>query len=75
MPLVEILVGAIPDTRAYEGCQRADVYTPEDDEGTVSVWEEWDSRAHQQAYQTGLLEAIGPFLNGEPTVSWLNQHA
>ena len=45
---VEILVGAIPDTRAYEGCQRADVYTPEDDEANRPRRENLVNRLERQ---------------------------
>ena len=76
---IQVLAGALPDTRAYDGCQRADVFTAEDDDSAVNVWEEWETRAQQQAYfdwrvQTGLLDAIGPFLVGQPTISWLTAH-
>jgi quinol monooxygenase YgiN len=76
---IQMLIGALPDTRAYDGCNRADLYTSEGDDSSVNVFEDWDSRAQQQSYfdwrvQTGLLDAIGPMLQGQPTVTWLNSY-
>jgi quinol monooxygenase YgiN len=76
---IKILAGALPDTRAYDGCQHVEVYTVEGDVSSVNLWEVWDSRAQQQRYfdwrvQTGLLDAIGPFLQGQPTVTWVDSH-
>lgn len=76
---IQMLQGALPETRAYDGCRSAELYTAEGDDSSVNVWEVWDSRAKQQSYfdwrvQTGLLDAIGPMLQGQPTVTWLRSH-
>ena len=76
---IALVNSVLPDTRAYDGCLRVDVWTPEDDDGILWLYEEWESREHQAAYfnwriETGLMDAIGPFLNGEPRIAWLKEH-
>ena len=78
---MEAFLGAmketLPDTRAYDGCQRVDVWVPEDDPGKVMIFEVWESKAHHEKYfawrmASGMLEAMGPMLAGEPSVTWLD---
>jgi quinol monooxygenase YgiN len=70
---------ALPDTRAYDGCQQIDVWTSEDEPGKVTVFEIWESKAHQEKYfawriESGMMDALAPMLTGEPTVTWLHVH-
>jgi len=64
-----ILKGALVETRSYKGC--ISVTTLVDQEtSSVLLIEEWDSAEYQQAYmawrvETGLIEAISPFMQGE----------
>ena len=64
-----ILKGALVETRSYKGC--ISVSTLVDQEtSSVLLIEEWDSVEYQQAYmawrvETGLIEAISPFMQGE----------
>lgn len=64
-----ILKGALVETRNYKGC--ISVTTLVDQEtSSVLLIEEWDSAEYQQAYmawrvETGLIEAISPFMQGE----------
>lgn len=64
-----ILKGALVETRSYKGC--ISVTTLVDQEtSSVLLIEEWDSVEYQQAYmawrvETGLIEAISPFMQGE----------
>ena len=64
-----ILKQALVDTRAYKGCQSVATYVEQENSNVVLV-EEWDSAEDQQAYmswrvETGLLDAIAPFMQGE----------
>ncbi len=64
-----ILKQALVDTRAYKGCQSVATYVEQANSNVVLV-EEWDSVEDQQAYmswraETGLLDAIVPFMRGE----------
>ncbi|MEC8019484.1 MAG: antibiotic biosynthesis monooxygenase family protein [Pseudomonadota bacterium] len=57
------------DTRAYEGCIRLDTYH-EMENSKVLLIEEWDKIENQESYmqwriETGLVEALTEFLDGE----------
>lgn len=74
----QMITGALPDTRAYAGCLAAKLWLPENSDSGVWVYEEWETRDHQAAYfnwrvETGLMDAIGPMLAGEPQVVWLKE--
>jgi quinol monooxygenase YgiN len=76
---IGVLNQALTETRAYEGCLTATVWTPEDDDGKVWVYEEWETRDNQAAYfnwriESGMMDALAPFLDGEPRVIWLIEH-
>jgi len=66
---LSILKGALVDTRNYKGC--ISVTTLVDQEtSSVLLIEEWDSTEDQEAYmawrvETGLIEAISPFMKGQ----------
>ena len=71
---LELLGGALPDTRAYDGCLSVKTYA-EDSGAQVLLVEEWESKAHQEAYiawrvETGLLDAIAPFVSGAPAFAF-----
>lgn len=77
--LIQMLRGALPDTVAFDGCHGVDVLTPDDDPSTIVCAELWDSREHQAAYfkwrvETGLIDALGPFLRAEPKAIWFTEH-
>ena len=64
-----VLKEALIDTRAYHGCQSVSTYV-ERGTGFVFLVEHWDSAEHQQDYmswrvETGLIEALDPYLEGE----------
>ena len=57
------------DTRAYEGCIRLDTYH-EMENSKVLLIEEWEKIENQESYmqwriETGLVEALAEFLDGE----------
>ena len=57
------------DTRAYEGCIRLDTYH-EMENSKVLLIEEWEKKENQESYmqwriETGLVEALTEFLDGE----------
>ena len=37
-----LLKDLLPDTRAFEGCQRVDVYQDQDNPGYIYLVEDWD---------------------------------
>jgi len=72
--LNEVLI----DTRAYAGCREAAIWLNEQDADKVWIYEEWQTRAHQEAYvawrgETGNTSHLGPYLNGELRFLWLNE--
>ena len=65
----DYLRNVLVDTRAYEGCIRLETYH-EMENSTVLLIEEWEKIENQEAYmqwraETGLLEALSEFLDGE----------
>ena len=69
----------MPDTVAFDGCQSAALWTPEDNAGLIQIYEVWESKAHQEKYfawriETGLMDALAEFLSGAPEVVWLDVH-
>ena len=73
---LEILLPALADTRAFEGCERIETYIDQDNPDLVFLWEKWAARANQEAYlgwriETGMLDLIGPFMAGELRVAHL----
>ena len=60
------------DTRAYEGCIHLETYH-EIETSTVLLIEEWEKIENQESYmnwriETGLVEALSEFLEGELVV-------
>ena len=66
---LNILKGALVETRSYKGCRSVTTLVDQETSSIVLV-EEWDSAEDQQAYiawrvETGLIDAISPFMQGE----------
>jgi quinol monooxygenase YgiN len=73
-----LLKDLLPDTRAYHGCLKVDVYQDQDNPGLIYLVEDWASKEHQQKYQawrdeSGIAEVIGPFLAGEPRFNYFDR--
>ncbi len=73
-----LLRDLLPDTRAYEGCIRVDVYQDQDDPGYIYLVEDWQSKVHQQKYQawrdeSGIADTVGPLLAGEPRFNYFDK--
>ena len=76
----EALVSVLPETRTYDGCISVTPHRDLDDSAKVLLIEEWETREHYLAYlqwrvETGLLEAIGPMLAGEPVTNFYSNTA
>ena len=68
---LEILLPALADTRAYEGCELVETYVDQDNPDLVMLWEKWAARENHEAYlawrvETGMIDLIGPLMAGEP---------
>ena len=75
---VEMCQGILPETRAYDGNQSTLLWIPEDNDSIVWIYEEWETRAHQETYfawrvETGLVDSVSAFLLGPPRVIWLTE--
>ena len=64
-----VLKEALKETRAYNGCKTVQTFL---EKGTSAVFlvETWESAEHQQNYmgwriETGLIDALDPYLDGE----------
>ena len=73
-----VMKNALPDTRAFEGCQSVDIYQNQDNPGELFLVELWDSKEHQQKYvawreETGMMEALGTFLAAPPTFTFYSE--
>ena len=76
---IELMNSVLPDTRAFKGNLKVDVWTPEDDDSQIWLYEEWETKDNQASYfkwrmETGLMDAIGPFITGDPRIAWLAEH-
>lgn len=76
---IEELNLILVDTRAFEGCVQATVWTHEAEPGKVWIYEEWESRDNQAAYlqwrtDTANTAHLGAYITGEVRFLWLNQH-
>ena len=72
------LAEILPDTRAYDGCQRIDVYFNTEDTGNMVLVEHWDSRAHYEKYlawrtETGVLDKMGAMFAGPPSIRYFER--
>ena len=68
----------LPETRAYEGCLKVDVYEDQDNPRRIYLVEDWESKAHQQRYQawrddSGIVRVVGPFLASEPRSNYFDK--
>ncbi len=68
----------LPNTRAYDGCQRIDTYVNTEDTGSVVMVEHWESRAHYEKYlawrtETGVMDKIGTMLAGPPSIRYFER--
>jgi quinol monooxygenase YgiN len=70
----QVLGDTLGATRAYDGCRSVLTLVDQDVPGRILLYEEWDSRDHQQKYiawrmETGLMEALAPFVSEPPAIS------
>ena len=74
---VAMLLPSLADTRAYEGCELVETYVDDANPDRIILWEKWAERANQEAYiswriETGMIDAIGPFMAAPPTFTHLD---
>src|SRR4051794_16984629 len=69
--VIEGLLQALPETRAYEGAERIEAYVDQDNPDRIVVWEKWTDRVHQETYlnwriETGVLASFLEALTEPP---------
>ncbi len=67
----------LPDTRSYDGCQWLYSTTNIEDENKWEFFSLWESKEKYDAYlqwraETGVVEEMGEFLDGEPVFRFFN---
>ena len=72
------LAEILPDTRAYDGCRRIEVYINTEDTGNMVVVEHWDSRTHHERYaawrnETGFRDIVDPMLTGPASIRYFER--
>ncbi len=74
----QFLHTALRDTRNYNGNLMCEELHNQDDPCNFVVFQKWSERAKQEAYlnwrgETGLMDEIGPLLEGDPIVRVFDQ--
>ena len=64
---LEVMAEAVPDTRAFDGCQHFSVLVDNANPQRVVFYSIWDSKEHQQAYsgwraETGFREILDQYV-------------
>ncbi len=65
----------LPDSRAYDGFEKVELYEDTEEEGSILFVEYWASRAHQERYiawriETGVMERLGAMFVGDTRVRY-----
>jgi quinol monooxygenase YgiN len=74
---VSMLQAALPDTRAYEGCEGVETHINQDDPNHLFLIERWGARSDHEAYlawraETGMMDTVGDYLSGPPKFTYLD---
>jgi quinol monooxygenase YgiN len=77
--LLEAFTATLGDTRKFDGCVSVKTYVDADNPDTVMLFEEWDSRAQQEAYLawrvgSGMLEMLAPVLAAPLEMHYFESH-
>ena len=69
---------ALPDTRAYAGCQGVDIYGNLEESTNLVFYERWESRGHYEKYlswreETGVLKELGSKLSKERSIRYYDR--
>ena len=72
------LAEIFPDTRAYDGCQKIDVYFNTEDTGNMVLVEHWDSPAHYEKYrawraENGVSDKFEAMFAGPPSIRYFER--
>lgn len=76
---LDVMKAALPDTRAFEGCEGIETYTDQDEAGRVFLVEKWTDRSAHEKYlawriEGGMMELLEPYAAGPPTFAYFDAH-
>lgn len=74
--LLSVFAAILPDTRAFQGCQRVIVTTNEDDPHNIVLLETWDQRSDHENYmawrtERGDIDKLVALLAAPPVIRYL----
>lgn len=77
--LLGALSVALVETRAFNGCVSVQTFVDSDDPDTITLIEQWESRADQEKYLTwrlesGMMEMLEPIVSAPPEFHFLDAH-
>lgn len=69
----------IEETRAYDGCERFDLFTDQDKPGHVLFHEVWENRKKQEKYfawrqETGVIDKLAAYFAGAPVITYYDKY-
>ena len=69
--LLQVLAGAFPDTRSYDGCEEITAFVDQDQPGHLLLVERWARRADHESYlgwrrETGMFDVLAGFVTAAP---------
>ena len=75
--LLQLLKGALPDTRSFDGCYSVNVLSDQSNPNKVLFYAAWESKAHYDKYlawrtQQGMLVKLKEYLTGDPVWGYWN---
>lgn len=75
--ILELLTGALPDTRAYAGCEVVDTFVDQDDPGHILLVGRWAERTDHETYlgwrtEQGLFDTLADAVTAPPRFTYLD---
>ena len=77
---LQLLQGALPDTRAFKGCEGLETFVNQDDVGHIFLVEKWAERADHESYlawrtEQGMLDVLADFVSAPPKFQYFDPRA
>ena len=74
---LQLLKAALPDTRAFKGCEGLDTFVNQDDPGHIIMVEKWAERADHETYmkwrtEQGMFDALTDFVTAPPRFNYFD---
>jgi quinol monooxygenase YgiN len=77
--VLDVFTASLGDTRAFDGCISVETYVDADNPDTITLIEEWESKAQQETYlgwriENGMIDMLGPVLAEPLEMRYLEPH-